>query len=377
MMQVLCILVMHFFPLLANAGVNNFNDNNFVTELTKKTPPLIAQIEEQHTFHGLASYYNSVKYYVVGSDGLNRINAEDLVTLKKNQWLAIVGRFNVGLIYAGETPLHLSPSKLLSSEHSVNNNVRAFVRVVKKSELSSIAPELDRIRYAHLWKPLSWLAKVIETSLAAIHFYTPGNWGVTIVVFSILLKLFLMPVSIMTVNFQRKVSQVEAKLAPQIKEIKTKFDGEEAHNLIIAAHNNLGVSVFYSLKPMLGLFIQIPIMICVFNVLGEMPQLDGQSFLWIENLAYPDAIGYLAQAIPGLGNTVSLLPLIMTAIALLSATIFQNRHASDVENRRQKRTLYLMAAAFFVLFYPFPASMVMFWALANVIHLVQQQIIKI
>lgn len=375
MLRFICILVMHFFPFLANADINIYNDYNFEKEFSNTTLPLSEQIGEQYTFYGLAAYYNSVEYYVVSKNSLNRIAAEDLIELKKNQWLAIVGRFNVGLIYA-ETPLYLSASKLLSGEHSIKNNLRIFVRVVKKSELSSIAPELDRIRYAHLWRPLSWLAKIVETSLVAIHFFTPGNWGVTVIVFCILLKLILLPVSIMTMNFQRRVSLVDAKLAPQIKEIKTKFDGEEAHNLIIAAHNNLGVSTFYTLKPMLGLLIQIPIMICTFNVLGEMPQLDGQSFLWIENLAYPDAISNLTQAIPGFGDKVSILPFFMTVITLYSTVVLKNPLATEVENKRQKRNLYLMAAAFFVLFYPFPAAMVMFWAFNNIIHLFQQQIIK-
>jgi YidC/Oxa1 family membrane protein insertase len=128
---------------------------------------------------------------------------------------------------------------------------------------------------------------------------------------------------------------------------------------------------------MLGSLIQIPILIAVFNALGEMPQLDGQSFLWIENLAYPDAMGHLSFAIPMFGDTISLLPFIMTIVTLYSTIIFQNRHAAEVDVKRQKRNLYLMAAAFFVLFYPFPAVMVLYWVLANILQTIQQQIIKI
>jgi len=72
--------------------------------------------------------------------------------------------------------------------------------------------------------------------------------------------------------------------------------------------------------------------------------------LWIDNLAYPDAIGYLLFTTPMLGNTISLLPYIMMAVTLYSTVIFQNRHASEAEMKRQKRNLYLMAAAFL----PFP-----------------------
>jgi YidC/Oxa1 family membrane protein insertase len=143
------------------------------------------------------------------------------------------------------------------------------------------------------------------------------------------------------------------------------------------AHKELGVSPFYTLKPMLGSLIQVPILIAVFNALGEMPQLDGESFLWIENLAYPDSIGHLPFAIPMFGDTISLLPFIMTAVTLYSTIIFRNRHAPEAEVKSQKRNLYLMAGAFFILFYPFPAAMVLYWTLANMLQTIQQQVIKI
>ena len=181
----------------------------------------------------------------------------------------------------------------------------------------------------------------------------------------------------MTVHFQRRVSKVQAQLAPRLADIKANYDGEDAHNRLMAAHKELGVSPFYTLKPMLGSLIQIPILIAVFNAFGEMPQLGGQSFLWIENLAYPDSIGHLPFAIPMFGANISLLPFIMTAVTLFSTIIFSNRHAPEAEVNRQKRNLYFMAGAFFVLFYPFPAAMVLYWTLANILQTIQQQVIRI
>jgi YidC/Oxa1 family membrane protein insertase len=217
----------------------------------------------------------------------------------------------------------------------------------------------------------------VERSLTSIQANIVSNWGLAVVVFSVLLKIILLPVGVMTVRFQREVSQVQALLAPQLAEIKVNYDGEEAHNRLMAAHKELGVTPFYTLKPMLGSFIQIPILIAVFNALGEMPQFGGQAFLWIENLAYPDVIGTLPLSVPLFGNTLSALPFVMTLVTLFATVIFQNRHAPAKEVKRQKRNLYLMAAVFFVLFYPFPAVMVLYWTLANLLHIVQQQFIKI
>ena len=180
----------------------------------------------------------------------------------------------------------------------------------------------------------------------------------------------------MTVNFQRKINKIQSVLVPKIKSIKSRYKGEEAHNKILKEYKELGVSHFYTLKPLLGSLIQVPILIAIFNALGEMPQFDGHSFLWINNLAYPDSLAYFPFTIPMFGNSFNLLPIMMTAITLYSTLIFRDRSALKSQETRQKRNLYLMAAVFFTLFYPFPASMVLYWTLANILQTVQQQIIR-
>lgn len=379
MIRPLCVVLILYFSLLVNAMAIPADDpnNKPVDTLINSSVTLTEQIEENYSFYGLASYYNNLNYYIVSSDVLRKISSGDVIKLGQNQWLAVVGRLNVLLIQSIGLSAHLNESKLIINNPEIPNQSDAVVRVVSKSELSSIAPELDQIRYAHLWGPLAWLAKAVEFSLVSIQINIVSNWGFAIIIFSILLKFLLLPVGIMTVRFQRRVSQVQAQLAPQLAEIKANYDGEDAHDRLMAAHKKLGVSPFYTLKPMLGSFIQIPILIAVFNALGEMPQFVGQPFLWIDSLAYPDSIGHLPFTIPMLGNAVSLLPYLMTAVTLYSTIVFQNSHASEVELMRQKLKLYVMAAAFFVLFYPFPAVMVLYWALANIFHAVQQQFIKI
>jgi YidC/Oxa1 family membrane protein insertase len=387
MIRKFCFLLALFFPLLINAkaipaaDLNDLNsgDSNLVEMLISSTVTLTEQIEENHIFYGLALYYNATNYYIVSGNTLRKIsiNTADVIELKENEWLAVVGRSNVLLIKAGGLLVHLDNSKLIIDNLQTLRQPNAIVKIVTKPELQLIAPELNQIRYAHLWSPLAWLARVVELCLVEIQSNIVSNWGMVIVVFSILLKILLLPVGVMTVRFQRRVSQVQAQLAPQLAEIKANYDGEEAHNRSMAAHKELGVSPFYTLKPMLGSFIQIPILIVVFNALGEMPQFIGQPFLWIENLAYPDVIGHLPIAIPMFGDTVSLLPFLMTLVTIYSTVIFQNRHAHEVELKRQKRNLYLMAAAFFVFFYPFPAVMVLYWVLANILQTIQQKVIKI
>jgi len=335
------------------------------------------QVRETYDFFGLANYLKKVDYLVISPEEIRHLTPGDSVALQENEWFAARGRFTMlamrsqGLVIeADEAGVKLQNTELLRSS-------TARLELGGIRELMAASPELGELRYLHLWRPLQLLSILVEWSLDSLHRLGVPGWGLVVFVFAVLLKLLLVPVGIMTTNFQRFVSRTQTQLAPQLVEIKANFDGEEAHNRIMQAHKDLGVSPFYSLRPMTGLFIQVPVAIAVFNALAEMPQFTGQAWFWIENLAYPDSIAELPFAVPLLGQQLSLLPLIMTLFTVLAALLFKNPHLGAAAVSRQKRNLHLMATAFLVLFYPFPAVMVLYWALANVLQLIQQSLLKL
>lgn len=330
---------------------------------------------EKHIFSGLASYYNGVSFYIVRKDVLRPLDPGEMFVLENGAWLAVVSRFKVLLVQSPGLSLRLSDRErtFRDLKEQVDPN---RIQVVDKSDLHTVAPKFNRLRYAHLWAPLSWLARVVEYSLVAIHAFVVSHWGLAIVVFSILLKLLLFPVHTAVARMQDEVSRVRTLLEPQLAEIKANYEGEEAHNRVMAAHETLGVTPFYSLKPLLGLLIQVPIWIAVFNALGEMSQLAGQSFLWIEDMAYPDVVAALPFNIPLLGATVHLLPFVMFGATCLSARTFRNERWSEIEHTRQRRKLYWMALAFLLLFYPFPAAMVLYWTLNILLQIAVQLFVR-
>ena len=333
-------------------------------------------VKENFPFYGFASFYNRVGHYIVGLNSIEKMPERDPVVLRDEQWLAVVGRFDVILLKASGLTINLIGTRLSIVNPDVLASHGARAIKVNKLCLDAISPELDQIRYVHLWGPLAALTKLVEAALTWINARFTSNWGWTIFVFAVLLKILLLPVSIVTLRFQRQVNQIQTRLAPQLEEIGTNYKGEEAHNQVMAAYKAMGVSPFFTLKPMLGMFIQIPVLVAVFNALGEMPQLVGQSFLWIDDLAYPDVLGQLGSSIPMLGSTISLLPFLMTVVTVFSTATYRNPHAPYKEVCRQKRNLYVMALAFFFLFYPFPAAMLLYWSIVNILHAVQQQSIK-
>ena len=378
MIRLFSIAQVLFSLLWVMVGSVSAKDDTLVEALIKSPPTFISeQVKENYTFYGLASYYNNISYYLVDDYELNKVEQDNSIKLKHAQWFAIVGRFNVLLIKARGLSLDLEGSNLVFNNPEILNNSDSVVKLVTKPKLLSIAPELDKIRYNHLGGALAWLTKLVETSLVGIQIHLVSNWGLAIIVFSVCLKILLLPLWMITVRLQRRVSKIQTLLEPQLAKIKSSYDGEEAHNRMIAAYKEAGVSQFFTLKPALVSLIQIPIFVVIFNALGEMHQLDSYSFLWIKNLAYPDTLGNISFGVSIFGDTISLLPPIMVVVNIFSIILYKNRLSTKLALKRQKRNLYVLTTGFFILCYPFPSSLVLYWILANILQTIQQQIIKV
>ncbi|MFK7976564.1 MAG: membrane protein insertase YidC [Halioglobus sp.] len=329
---------------------------------------------EQTPFYGLSGYYNGVTFYRITGDEPVVVPREEITALPAGEMFAAVGRFNV-LLVESQAALRFNVAQetfVVSGPKDVNWNAR----ILRKDELAQESEALDALRYQHLWSPLAWLSRTVEWAVESVQSLTGLGWGWSIVVFSVLLKVLLLPLSLYAARLQASVGAIQSQLAPKLAEIKEKFDGEEAHKRIMAAHKDLGVSTFFSLKPLGALFLQVPVWIAVFNALGEMPQLVGQGFLWVNDLAYPDSIASLRGAIPFLGSSVSLLPVLMAGVTFASSLLLRDTQLTAPEKKRQTRNALLTALAFLLLFYPFPAAMVLYWTLSNGLQIIQQKLIK-
>jgi membrane protein insertase Oxa1/YidC/SpoIIIJ len=111
-------------------------------------------------------------------------------------------------------------------------------------------------------------------------------------------------------------------------------------------------------------------------MLGESIMLKGQGFLWINDLSRPDQWMNLPFAIPYFGGTFNLLPLIMMLVTVLSTLNFQDIYLQGDLLKQQQMKLYLMALAFFILFYTFPAGMVLYWTASNSMQLIKVLFVK-
>ena len=162
-------------------------------------------------------------------------------------------------------------------------------------------------------------------------------------------------------------------LKPELKKIKERYRGEDAHNRILATYKDLGVSQNYAVYPSILALLQIPFLLAVFKVLGEMTEFFEASFLWIDDLSKPDAFLNLSESIYFFGNSINILPLMMSFMILITGYLLIDEKKSNYEVNKTNRNNIFIAVLFLIVFYSFPSAMVLYWTVSVFFSFLQQR----
>jgi len=236
--------------------------------------------------------------------------------------------------------------------------------------LKAVAPELSEMLFAALWDFLRVLCFGMLILLGWLQSAT-GSFGFAVILLSLANKILMSPLTMLADHWQADVNRQHSLLKPELDEIKRNYKGEEAHRKTLEVYEQHDVSQFYTFKSAAGFLIQIPVFIAAFDMLAENIALNEAAFLWISDLAKPDQLAELPFVLPFFGGWLNLLPFIMTGLSLLAAWLQSEDSLTPELQRQQSIRLYLMSAAFFVLFYTFPAGMVLYWTSSNLFHLLK------
>ncbi|WNJ83936.1 membrane protein insertase YidC [Pseudomonas canadensis] len=239
--------------------------------------------------------------------------------------------------------------------------------------LSAQEPTLTSLLFAGLWEWMRALILGIMYVLAFIH-KGVGNWGVSVILLSILVRLVMYPVAKNAMAAQKKFAAIQERIQPELQEIRRNYKGGEQSERILELYEAHQVSPLAGLKPLLIVLIQIPIFVALYHLLGQAFELRNEPFLWIQTLAQPDQLFSFGVDIPFFGAYFNLLPVLMALSTLLSIKFSQTVAANAKEAFRQQFFLWLMALVFFLLFYSFPSGMVLYWTMANILQFVHQQL---
>jgi len=244
---------------------------------------------------------------------------------------------------------------------------------VESRALSRVDPELERLLFSGLW---SWLRSLSFGLLSLLRWLTAvtGHHGTAIVALAVSVKLLLLPLAAVAERLQEKVNATQARLEPGIDAIKVAHRGEERARRTLALYREEGVHPLYTLKSLLGVLIQLPVFIAVFDMLAEDFDLYRAPFLWIQDLSRPDALLRLPLCVPFFGCDLNLLPFLMSGVSLAALLTFRSAVLTPSLVRSQRRNLAGMTLLFFLLFYTFPAGMVLYWTSTNAFQLAAQEV---
>jgi YidC/Oxa1 family membrane protein insertase len=329
---------------------------------------------------GFSAGYAGVRRVRIDAAGETRLDdSEDWpAAVESEQWAGVRSRFwallaspsseSDGLTgAAGEQTGNLTLTPRDSAVTSMS--LTLYSGPVDRLALSQQGGGLSELLFAHLWWWLKPVSSGLLLMLDAIQ-RVVGNAGLAIMTLSVAVKLLMWPVTRLAERLQARVDQQRSILQPAIDKAKEGFRGEERHERILAVYRDHGISPWYPMKSLIGYAIQIPVFIAAFAMLGENIALSGVPWLWVEDLARPDALVPMPFHIPFFGGDLNLLPWLMTLLTVVAAAIHQDPHLNPVMLKGRRRQLYFLAALFLVLFYTFPAAMVLYWTTNNLLHLV-------
>jgi YidC/Oxa1 family membrane protein insertase len=372
---ILATLLFHLFlfmhPVAINAEVQykgmDLIDVNVLIE---------SKVKDSEKFSGLASMYSGTKIYVEKNDQWSEVKDKEIINFETSR-IAIIGRYQVLLIDEFQSELVVNSGELSyhnASFFSKTENISA--RLFEKSSIGKDAASqgID-FRYIHLWLPLRTLAIIIETILIFLNNFHTLGWGMTIIIFSILYKLCLLPVTLARMKQQKTVQFYQTKMAGELEYIRSNYTGEQAHNLFMDTHRKNGITPYFTLRPFWFTLLPIPFLIAIFNALGEMVHFKSQSFLFITDLAYTDSccsIGFWGHSNE---TVINILPVLMTIISFMSIGVKAEKLNGFMKNILLNYKIIILNLFFLFLFYPFPASMVLFWMLMNAWHVLSQKVL--
>jgi YidC/Oxa1 family membrane protein insertase len=196
------------------------------------------------------------------------------------------------------------------------------------------------------------------------------NYGIIILILTLLLKLVLTPLTWKAI----KSGAFMKVLKPEIDGLKEKYgdDQQKISAEQMKIYQKAGVSPFGGCLPMV---LQMPILMSMYYFFPNSIELRQQPFLWATDLSSYDSI--LTWATPILGQThLSLFTILMTVTSVLSAVYNQNQSGMSNQQPGMQYMPYIMPVMLMFMFNSFPAALTYYYLLQNVLTIGQQWAIQ-
>ncbi len=224
-----------------------------------------------------------------------------------------------------------------------------FVGPQEEKKLETLAPGLELVKdygiFTIIAKPLFWLLEKLHAML--------GNWGWAIVALVVLLKAAFYTLNAHAYKSMAKMKAINPKVMALRERLKDKPQQMQQEMMRIYKEEKVN-----PLGGCLPILVQMPVFIALYWVLLSSVEMRNAPWLgWITDLSVKDPF--------------YILPLVMTASTLLQTWL--NPTPPDP---MQARMMWIMPMVFSVMFFVFPAGLVLYWITNNVLSIAQQWLIN-
>ena len=316
------------------------------------------------TFTGPAVYTDVKKYQKVEFKTIES-NKVDVEKQANNGYVAMVQHyFAAAWILADNIQRDLFLRKVDTNLYSVGmitalgqispGNAKSidaifFAGPQEEKKLEALAPGLELVKdygwLTILAKPLYWLLDKLHSFI--------NNWGWSIVALVLLLKIAFYWLNAKAYSSMAKMKAINPKITEMRERLKDK--PQEMQQAMMKIYREEKVN------PMGGCFpivIQIPVFIALYWVLlSSVEMRNAPWILWIKDLSAPDPF--------------FILPVVMTLTTMLQTAL--NPAPPDP---MQAKLMWFMPLIFSVMFFFFPAGLVLYWITNNILSIAQQWVIN-
>ncbi|SVB30235.1 uncharacterized protein METZ01_LOCUS183089 [marine metagenome] len=317
--------------------------------------------------------YTYFKGYALLGDELLGGNAEDGQGSEEKQsgttrWTATKTKYFISAIIPSVPGVGAVVSGLLDGNRplfttQLNQNTSAgggfnlYVGPLDYNRVSSLGVGLEDTMNLG-WAPIRPLGRLITWSLTKMFRIIP-NYGFVIILFSLLVKILLSPLTKKSFQSTRRMQDLQPKI--QVLKEKHKNDPKKLNAAQAELFKAEGVNPLGGCLPML---LQMPILIAFFTIFRSTIEFRGAPFFgWITDLSVPDTLTTIA------GFPINVLPFLMGATMFLQ----QKLMASPSGGAQQKMMMYFMNVFFLFIFYSFPSGLNLYYSVFNVLSIVQQK----
>ncbi len=199
------------------------------------------------------------------------------------------------------------------------------------------------------WGFIRPISKLILTLFTWVHAFIP-NYGLVIIIFSVLVKLLVYPLTRKSYESMHAMQE----LSPRLQEIREKYkdDAEKMNRKMMNLYKEHGVNPIGGCFPLL---LQMPVFFALFQVFRSTIELRGAPFVaWITDLSLRDPY--------------------MVIPALMAVTMFIQQRA-QLKNPQQRALVIIMPLMMLFLFHKLASGLVLYWTMFNILSIVQTELV--